>query len=71
VWCGFHKLRHGFMSKELGFQTERHNGKSYIHWYCKKTGDVLDTMELTDAGANQELDDKHQQSSGSDTSDQP
>jgi hypothetical protein len=46
VWCGYHKLRHGYMSKELGFSTERYNSKSYIHWYCKKTGDVLDTVQI-------------------------
>jgi hypothetical protein len=52
VWCGYHKLRHGYMSKELGFTPERYNGKSYIHWYCKKTGDVLDTKEVGGAQAN-------------------
>jgi hypothetical protein len=37
----------------LGFSPERHNGKSYIHWYCKETGDVLDTVELTSASTEE------------------
>lgn len=34
------------MSKELGFSTERYRDVNYIHWYCKKTGDVLETIKL-------------------------
>jgi hypothetical protein len=32
--------------RELGIAYEYHNGKYYIHWYCKKYGDVLDTVQL-------------------------
>src|SRR5688572_13304616 len=46
VWCPHHRMRHGYKSDQLGFSPERWNGKSYIHWYCKKTGDVLETVEL-------------------------
>jgi hypothetical protein len=58
------------MSKELGANFERYNGKSYIHWYCKKTGEVLDTVEAGGARVEGEvpspgLDDKSE-SSGSD-----
>jgi hypothetical protein len=44
------------MSKELGFSTELHNGVNYIHWFCKKTGEVLDTMKMErkDDGSSQE-----------------
>jgi hypothetical protein len=43
------------MSKELGANFERYNGKSYIHWYCKKTGEVLDTVEAGGARVEGEV----------------
>ena len=46
VWCPHHHQRHGYKSSLLGFNPERWNGKSYIHWYCKTTGQVLDTVVL-------------------------
>lgn len=65
VWCGYHGLRHGYMSKELGFTPERYNGKSYIHWYCKKTGDVLDSKEVGGAVHDSQLDSHNNEAGGS------
>lgn len=70
VWCGKHGKRHGYKSKELGFQPEVHNGTSYIHWTCKATGEVLETVRLEKSeGAGAQLGDEQQQSGGSDTQD--
>jgi hypothetical protein len=67
VWCKFHKQRHGYKSKMLGFKPERYNGKSYIHWYCKETGDVLDTIVVGggDSGARVHGSDGESRSGGS------
>src|SRR3954462_15188898 len=52
VWCPHHRTRHGYKSDLLGFVPERWNGRSYIHWTCKTTGQVLDTVTVEVGSGN-------------------
>jgi hypothetical protein len=47
AWCAKCRQRHGYKSNALRMGLEKaSNGRWRILWTCKKTGDVVEMMEL-------------------------